>query len=122
MVDLLLESVELRADLGHSPVQLGELCRARLGVAEPSAEATGGFCHFFQLAQHLNRCGLGRRGLLVGLGAKEQTRIGQKPLPHFLRAAQKGRAQLAHLAAAQLSCRDRLGQAPAVFTAAAGNR
>lgn len=108
-MDFLLEGGQLGTDLGRGAAQLGELCRTWLSIAKTLTETTGGFDHFFQLAEHLNRYGLGRRVLLVGLGAKEQPRICQEPLTHLLGAAQEGRAQVAHLTAAQLSCRDRLG-------------
>jgi hypothetical protein len=98
------------------------LRRARLGVAKALTEATGGSSHFVQLTQHLELGGLGRGSLLLSTGAKEQPRICQEPLTDFRRAAQEGRAQLAHVAAAQPRCGGRLGQAQAVLAAAAGDR
>jgi len=121
-VDFLLEGVQLRADLGRGQAQLSQLHQAQLGVAEAFLQATGGSGHLGQLAQHLHRRGLGRGLLLVGTGAQEQPRLFQQPLAHRGRASLKGRAQLAHLAATQPGCRDRLGQAQAVLTAAPGDR
>lgn len=119
---LLVECVKLRADLGRGQAQLGELLRAQLGVVKALAQAPGGACHFVEIAQHLQLSGKGRRVILVGASAQEQPWILQQTLTHHRRALREGRAQLAHLIAAQLGHGDRLGQPQAVLTVAAGDR
>ncbi len=71
-LDLLVECVKLRADLGRGQAQLGELDRARLGTAKALAETTGGDCHPVEITQHLELSGQGWWLLLLGAGTQEE--------------------------------------------------
>lgn len=121
-MDLLFEKVELRAQLCRGLMQRGELRGADLRWGQVRAEPTCGQRHLFEIAKHLERFGTGRGLLALGTGAQEEPRVLEQTLAHRSRAVGEGRAELSDLAAAQIGLGHRCCQAPAVLTAAAGNR
>jgi hypothetical protein len=120
--DLLGEPVELRAHLRRGQTQLLELGLTRLGAMEARTKSTGGLCHLVEITQHLDLSGQGGWLVPLGTSAQEESRVLQQTCAHGFRALHEGRAQLAHLAAAQLGFGDRRGQAQTILAAAPGDR